>query len=163
MNLNRAQDLALDLMYQHGITQQGWRFKFDRAVRRIGACHHRTKRISLSQYATSVNDEVAVRNTILHEIAHAICGFSEGHGPVWKAKCLEIGGDGNRLGSIAVRAPHKWQIKCSDCGYIWKRYRRPHIGFCHIHKCQKLLQRIGYVPTQPWRPVESNLRVEALA
>jgi hypothetical protein len=163
MNLAKALDLMFDLMRQHGVYDQDWRPTFDRSVRRLGNCNYGKKIISLSQHATLVNDEAAVRLTILHEIAHALCGFHEGHGPVWKAKCLEIGGDGKRCGNIAVKAPHKYQMWCEDCRYTWKYYRRPKVGPCYIHKCQALLQRIGYTSDKPWVPVPSNLKVEALA
>ena len=163
MNLNVATNLALDLIYQHGLTQQGWRLKFDRSVRRLGQCKYGKKIISLGQYATSVNDEATVRNTILHEIAHALVGYGEGHGPFWKEKAIEIGCDGKRCGVIAVKAPHKYKMHCLDCRYTWEYYRKPKIGSFYIHKCATLLARIGYQSGQPWRLVPSNLQVEALA
>lgn len=163
MNLKQAESLATELMRQHGLWEQQWSFKFDRSVRRLGQCNHRKKIISLGQYATLVNDEVQVRNTIIHEIAHALCGSGEGHGLIWKAKCLAIGGNGERLGNIAVKAPHKYQMSCNDCNHIWKYYRKPRINSCDIHKCDALLERIGYIQGQPWQPVKSNLFVEALS
>jgi len=162
MNLNFAEEMAVTELKYHGLFQQGWSFRFDRSVRRLGLCSHRKRRISLGQHATLVNDVAVVRNTILHEVAHALCGPNEGHGPVWKAKALEIGCDGNRLGNIAVKAPHKYQLYCLDCSYTWKYYRKPKLGPCYIHKCDKLLELIGYVQGQPWIPVSSNLKVEAL-
>lgn len=53
------------------------------------------KVVELSTKLVEINDEDRVRLTILHEIAHAL---TEGHGHdyVWKAKLLEIGGDGKR-------------------------------------------------------------------
>jgi hypothetical protein len=160
MNLSRAEMFAWDLMGYHGL--YGWDFKFDHSITRLGFCQYRNLTISLSKHATSVNSEIQVLNTLLHEIAHALCGYGEGHGPMWKAKALEIGCDGNRLGHIAVKAPHKYQMSCLDCSYTWKYYRKPKLGPCYIHKCQKLLQRIGYTSDKPWVPVSSNLKVEAL-
>lgn len=161
MNLQSAELLATNLMQQHGLHDQGWGFRFDRSVTRLGYCNYRDRIISLGQHATLANDEAAVRLTILHEIAHAlVCGIEKGHGPLWKAKCLAIGGNGQRLGHIAVKAPHKYHLYCMDCNYIWKYYRKPKLGPCYIHKCAKLLERIGYVQGQPWHPVASNLKVE---
>lgn len=53
------------------------------------------KSIELSTKLVQINDVERVRLTILHEVAHAL---TEGHGHdyVWKAKLLEIGGDGKR-------------------------------------------------------------------
>jgi predicted SprT family Zn-dependent metalloprotease len=166
MNLQRAEFLATELMRQHGLWDQRWSFKFDRSLTRLGYCNYRKRVISLGQHATLANDEVAVRNTILHEIAHALCGYGEGHGSVWKAKCLEIGGNGQRLGHIAAKAPHKYQISCNDCKVTWKYYRKPNRWITHpnaVHKCSALLQRIGYTPDKPWTLVPSNLKVEVLA
>lgn len=53
------------------------------------------RKIELSSKLVAINDEDRVKLTILHEIAHAL---TEGHGhdAVWKAKLIEIGGDGKR-------------------------------------------------------------------
>ena len=70
MNLKDAEELALSLMRKHGLSH--WEFGFDRAKRRFGACNFSKKRISLSKYLTEVNEIEQVRDTILHEIAHAL-------------------------------------------------------------------------------------------
>ena len=41
-----------------------------------------------------------VHNTLLHEISHAVCGHAAGHGPLWKAHNIGIGGDGKRCISM---------------------------------------------------------------
>ena len=88
---------TLDLMDKHGLIDAGWVFKFDRAVRRSGCCHWDKKIITISKaLSTTAPNEEIVTNTILHEIAHALCSRTEGHGRAWKAKHREIGGNGNR-------------------------------------------------------------------
>ena len=42
-------------------------------------------------------DEAEVRETILHEIAHARVGASHGHDAVWQAEARRIGSTGRRL------------------------------------------------------------------
>lgn len=163
MILSRAEDLASELMRQYGLLEQGWGFRFDRAIRRLGYCNYRKHYISLAQHATLVNPEIQVRNTILHEIAHALCGHGEGHGPIWKAKCIEIGGNGQRLGEIQIKAPFKYQLYCLDCKHIWKYYRKPKLGPYDIHKCSELLKRIGYVSNTHWVSIPSNLKREVLS
>jgi hypothetical protein len=160
MNLQRAEMLMSDLMKYYGLTD--WTFTFDRSLTRLGYCQHKIKAISLGKHATLVNSEVEVLNTAMHEIAHALVGSRHGHDAIWKAKTKEIGCTGERLGHIAVKAPHKYQMYCTDCNYIWKYYRKPTLGPCYIHKCSALLTRIGYTPDKPWVPVSSNLKVEAL-
>jgi hypothetical protein len=95
MKLNEARDLAIQLMTNHGIVEQGWRFEFDNAKRRFGCCKYGSRRITLSLYLTELNNIDEVKNTILHEIAHALCP-RQGHNSVWKRKAIEIGCSGDR-------------------------------------------------------------------
>ena len=101
MDRNDAMRLADELLDHHGLTSKGWVFQFDMARRRFGACHYTSRKITLSQHITEMNDEAEVRNTILHEIAHALAGHAAAHGPHWQRVCLEIGGDGVRCYSAA--------------------------------------------------------------
>lgn len=88
MELRAAERLARELMSQHGLA--GWSFAWDRARRRFGTCSVERRRITLSAYLTHLNDEAHVRDTILHEIAHALAP-GDGHGARWKAACRRIG------------------------------------------------------------------------
>ena len=127
MDLYKAQTLANELMQKHGIKQQGWRFTFDNARRRFGCCKYRAKVITLSKYLTHLNDEKEVRNTILHEIAHALVGVGHGHDSVWKRKALEIGCDGKRCYTTENTniVKGKWQATCPKCGYVHNKHRKP--------------------------------------
>jgi predicted SprT family Zn-dependent metalloprotease len=127
MDLYKAQQLALKLMNKHGLIESGWGFKFDTAKRRFGCCNYRYKVISLSSALTSINDEVKVENTILHEIAHALVGPRHGHDSVWKQKAIEIGCDGNRCYSSknTTTPESKYIAVCNTCGYVHKRHRKP--------------------------------------
>ena len=61
-------------------------------------------------YFVMTGDEAVKRNTVLHEIAHAIQherqGYSE-HDAAWRAICAEIGCDGKRLNKNAVMPSRK--------------------------------------------------------
>lgn len=94
MNADDAMSIALKLMKKHGLSH--WRFRFDNAKRRAGQCSHTYKFISLSLPLTQARSVDNVRNTILHEIAHALVGPGHGHNHVWRRKAREIGCDGNR-------------------------------------------------------------------
>jgi predicted SprT family Zn-dependent metalloprotease len=95
-------------MNDYGLIAEGWTFKFDRAKRRFGCCHHSTKTISLSEPLVELNEPYRVINTILHEIAHALVGTENGHNAVWKAKAVSIGCDGKRAyDSTVIRPPIK--------------------------------------------------------
>src|SRR3569832_903715 len=119
MNLYEAAHLARNLMSQHGLV--AWSFSFDHARRRFGRCDYTHKRITLSRPLTLLNNIDEVRDTILHEIAHALCP-NDGHGRRWKAKCREGGARPARCYSDAAaaspaRAAARYQYGCQGCGW----------------------------------------------
>jgi predicted SprT family Zn-dependent metalloprotease len=84
-----ALQMAVTLMEEHGLAD--WDFKFSKGKNLFGYCSHVKRTISLSYPLTLLNDASQVRDTLLHEIAHALVGRGHGHGQVWKAKAEEIG------------------------------------------------------------------------
>ena len=68
-----------------------WTLVFDRnATVRAGLCSHRTRTIHLaSEYARKVAD-TELRDTALHEIAHALTR-GHAHDAVWRAEARRIG------------------------------------------------------------------------
>lgn len=97
MELQQAKTMALELMEQHGLIADGWTFEWDFKVKRWGICRHSNKTIGLTIEPVLANDESSARDTILHEIAHALVGHGAGHGKLWKDKCREIGARPERL------------------------------------------------------------------
>jgi predicted SprT family Zn-dependent metalloprotease len=133
MDLNKAEKLAEDLMQEHGLYANPylqWCFEFDNAKRRFGCCQYLRRVISLSKVLTELNSEAEVRDTILHEIAHALVGNSHGHDWVWKQKALEIGCNGNRCySSKEVKTPEsKYIAICHNCNHVHKKHKKPRIG-----------------------------------
>ena len=133
MTISSAKELALKLMTQHGLTQKGWTLDFDNAKKRLGLCSSINKKIVLSSCYVLLNEEHVIKNTILHEIAHALVGNEHGHDNVWKRKAIEIGCDGNRCASskIVITPQLKYTAICKKCGHEHKRNRRPkYISSC---------------------------------
>ena len=126
MKLNEARDLAISLMTEHGIVERGWRFEFDNAKKRFGCCRYGSKRITLSVHLTELNGVENVKDTILHEIAHALCP-RQGHNYVWKRKALEIGCNGNRCYSSdeVETVKGNYSATCVGCNKVYSRFRRP--------------------------------------
>jgi predicted SprT family Zn-dependent metalloprotease len=125
MNPHDARNLAWELMARHALT--GWRFEFDHARRRFGSCRYGQKRITLSRPLTLLNAEDQVRDTLLHEIAHALAP-GDGHGAVWRRKCREVGAKPQRCYTdSAVRSPPRraapYTYGCQACGW-WVERRR---------------------------------------
>lgn len=123
VDLEDAWTLAQRLMREHGLV--GWRFEFDRAKRRAGICRHQQRVIGLSGPITRLHPEAEVRDTILHEIAHALAGPRAGHGPRWVATARRIGCSGERCVSEDVpQLTGAWVGVCPR-GHEVDRHRRP--------------------------------------
>jgi len=120
-----AARLARDLMNQHGAG--GWAFAFDRARRRFGCCQHRHHLITLSEPLTKLNSEAEVRDTILHEIAHALVGPGAGHGIKWRQQAALIGARPERCYSAKTvnTVTRPWMATCPKCSQVFHRFRRP--------------------------------------
>ena len=134
MDLAQAEELANELLRKHGLANT-WTFHFDRAVLRFGSCQYRRKRITLSAHLTMLNDEEQVRDTILHEIAHALAPPRAGHGKKWQRIARAIGCNGMRCYGDEVVAPKpKFIGVCPNCSGKVERNRRNRLS---CGKCDK--------------------------
>lgn len=152
MDLPSAGQLARRLMGQHGLA--GWAFRYNQRKRTLGLCNFTARRIELSAPFVVRNDESEIRDVILHEIAHALTppppevssarryaprrsGTSvperpptnfQPHGPAWRAMCLKIGANPDRLNTTAATPPGKWRAVCPGCQTTHHRHRKPAKG-----------------------------------
>lgn len=93
MEISTAVMMAENMMADHGLV--GWKVAINtRLTATFGRCFQYRKLIELgSTYVESSSFE-HVRDTILHEIAHALTDpVHRGHGKEWKAKARELGCD----------------------------------------------------------------------
>lgn len=126
MELRDAETLAREYMREYGLTQAGWTFRWGRGKNLFGLCSHRKQEISLSAPITALNSVVEVRDTILHEIAHALVPPTEGHGKAWQRKAREIGANPSRTYDAEVVTPEgKYTLECPNCGRQVSRHRKP--------------------------------------
>lgn len=93
---------------KNGLTD--WNIRISRAVKRLGSCQYSKKTISLSSNFIETGTEASILNTILHEIAHALCP-GDGHGAKWKAKAIELGCDGKRCAE-GLKLNLKYNFEC---------------------------------------------------
>ncbi|HLS26226.1 MAG TPA: SprT-like domain-containing protein [Beutenbergiaceae bacterium] len=123
MDLDEAMSMGRRLLDRHGL--EHWDLRWDRAKRRAGMCRFDTRVISLSRYLTELHDAEQVRDTVLHEIAHALAGPDAGHGPQWRAKAELVGANPRRTLPPEVPLPDApWQGRCPG-GHEHVRFRRP--------------------------------------
>lgn len=133
MDLNRARHLAEGLLYEQGLAE--WEFQFDRAARRFGSCNYKHKRITLSWRLANLNPEAQVRDTLLHEIAHALAGPGAGHGIRWRHIARTIGCTPERCyGSEVIQPRPRFRAACALCGESYGRIRRPR-GSHYCSRC----------------------------
>ena len=122
MERQDAEDLAVALMAQWGL--DGWHFEFDHAVRRFGHCRFEARTITLSRHLVALNDVDLVRDTILHEIAHALAGPRHGHDAVWRRTAVRVGARPDRtFGDEVASPPARWVGTCPGCGNRLERHR----------------------------------------
>ena len=114
-------ELADRLLAEHGLDE--WRFEFDYAHQRGGLCSSAKRLISISEQFCLKTDMDEVRDTILHEIAHALVGPRHGHDKVWQAKALEIGCSARRTHRTQFTPP-KYVISCVHCGWHQTRHKQ---------------------------------------
>ncbi len=121
-------EMARRLLSQHGLSE--WEFGINSNRRRIGVCFSPSGsflgRIEISSHFAERNSDAEIRDTILHEIAHALVGPAHGHDAVWRAKCAEIGARPERCYGDEVEMPKgKWRATCRSCETEYDRHRRP--------------------------------------
>lgn len=114
--LTAASRMAQDLMETHRLRR--WTFRFDHSIRRAGCCSYSRKVISISSHLARNTGAEEIRDTLLHEIAHALVGPKHHHDAVWKAKALEIGGTGQRCHQLTFSTP-RYRVTCEN--NCWSR------------------------------------------
>ena len=135
----------------------GYRFGFNNRKRAFGVCYYTQKKISLSLPLCSENlDKVDtnIRNTILHEIAHAfsvhVYGISlgRGHGKYWKDIAIQIGCNGQRCfdGETVNRPKSKYTLVCDTCGRKTPKHRKSSLLYacgscCKVHNNGKYSEK----------------------
>lgn len=122
MDTTQAETLARDLMAKH--LYADWNFSWSQRKVTLGRCIYTTKTIELSMPLTLVNDEAEMRDTILHEIAHALAGGAAGHGPEWRYVARRLGATPRATTSVAATVPSRYEATC-PVGHIAYSQRRP--------------------------------------
>jgi predicted SprT family Zn-dependent metalloprotease len=129
MDLNSAEVLALTLIEEHC---PEYSFKFDNAKKRFGQCLIGGKKsITLSRQLTELNDYVEVRDTILHEIAHAMSPVTSHHDQIWRKNAIAIGCNGQRVCNVKTPTP-KYIYECPCCHRRSNRYKKTERTACDV-------------------------------
>lgn len=107
--------MTRDLMDHHGL--QDWEIRIGSAKRLAGSCNYRKRVIMVSYEIHKAWPMDQIRDTILHEIAHALTPADKGHGKDWKAKCVEIGANPTRCyDGVNLPTPKGDWVQSCACG-----------------------------------------------
>jgi len=140
MNKRKAEGLTNYLMYKHDLPYD-WKFRWQNKKNALGTCSYRNKLIKLSEWYVELNDIEEVKDTILHEIAHALAyvrygKLGLGHGLLWKRVCQEIGAIPKSCSKDNLNKPkdhYKYNHTCK-CGIHYGMHRlRKH----YKYRCPK--------------------------
>jgi len=107
----------------------GWVLDFSNRKRTLGHCNCTKKIISISNAYLKINLFPAMKDTLLHEIAHALQFEKTGktnHGKVWKTIALDVGCRPIRCADLSeVNLPAaKYLGTCPCCGNKTNFYRK---------------------------------------
>ncbi len=127
MKIEEAEQLAKNLMQEHHL--DSWVLKWTESRTWFGLCSSTNKVINLSRPLTELNELKHVKDTILHEIAHALAPFTEHHGKIWKQIARDIGCEPQRCYSDDVIQPMgKYTATCKKCGKQTQKDKKPRRG-----------------------------------
>ena len=87
--LNAVAAMARGLMDAHGLAD--WMLAFVESGRRLGDCGFDDRVIRIGRAHALDGGEAEIRDTVLHEIAHALAGPEAGHGPLWREAARRLG------------------------------------------------------------------------
>ncbi len=76
MTINDAIALAKKMMSVHRELRVNWIVTSNNRKNSFGVCSYRNYRIELSSYLIPEMTDEAIKNVIIHEIAHALCSWS---------------------------------------------------------------------------------------
>lgn len=138
MNIKEAEELAKELIAKH-IPE--YRLVWVESLYSFGKCFQSHQVIELSRPLTLSNSLDHVKDTILHEIAHALAPTTSFHDTKWQEIAKSIGCNGKRCYSPEVIRPTKWISYCRKCSKTRAVARRMKRRYCG--ECYKLTHRIA--------------------
>jgi len=144
MLLSQALKQGRELLNDVGVTD--FALGFDRAKTRAGQCSHSRRTITLSEHFVQLNDWERVRNTVLHEAAHALAGAGAGHGYKWVIQCRNLGIDPQRCFTLETTAMPEGNVivSCPTHGELARQHRMPKSNARTYKVCRKCRERLTY-------------------
>lgn len=149
MKSQEAEKLCRQLMAEHGLSH--WHFKWIKSNNCFGQCDYLNRCIILSFPLVESNGVEQVRDTILHEIAHALAGLKAKHGPLWVMVAKRIGCDGKRcftwndVNKPEALQPKDGYVGACECGPRTHYVKRDPSEYTFPSFCSKCHKRINFI------------------
>lgn len=152
--MKKYEALANSLLSKYVLDIKGWRFQWNNKKTAFGSCNRRRKTIELSSFLLPTLDEASIKDTILHELAHALDvnerGYSN-HDKNWKRWAIAVGAvpkstqDFVNLNATSeVAAQSKYSLVCPN-GHTFPSHRKKkRNASCRI--CSEKSGLPGYQP-----------------
>jgi SprT protein len=114
----------------------GWIFKMNHTKTRLGMCNYTKKQVCISSYLLRgiSCDENKMRSTILHEIAHILAGYENGHNEKWKKISISLGGSPQTCGTMDTISP-TYILFCPNGCFTKGYHRKPSTTNRFCKKC----------------------------
>jgi predicted SprT family Zn-dependent metalloprotease len=119
-----VRNLCEALMGEH-LDLEVWKFGYDSAKKRLGACHWDDHRLTVSRYLVDLHSLDEIDQVMRHEIAHALAGSNAGHGPKWKKLATSIGYRHKKISGEQIGDATAKLIGTCPSGHKVYRHRRP--------------------------------------
>ena len=119
---------------EYNLLDLGWTPGYCNTRKAIGRCRYsksgKTKRIEISKHYLAIEGQnnATMRDTVLHEIAHAIDVEIRGksdHSHHWKRVARQVGADPTRTTDQIVQPTGKYTLRCPTCEKTKQMYRQP--------------------------------------
>lgn len=129
-----------------------WEIKYsDKLYNCLGKCHNTIKNgkytstLTFSQpffnFCRQNGNIEDMRDTVLHEVAHAITfynyGKGHGHDSVWKRIVAGLGASPSSEAHLEAYKPYRYTYKCPICGTETKTLRKYNNGIACAACCRK--------------------------
>ena len=115
---------VLKQFQEQGVLDAAWHVEFDLAPKRSRpvSCLYGQQRIQLAVGHCLKADAAEIRDTVLHEIAHALAGPKHHHDSHWKEIAKRIGCTAERCTTVKHSAG-RWIGRCGCGGRTYERQR----------------------------------------
>lgn len=136
--------IATKQLAKYKLRHKGWKVEVGQAKTQAGICFYDRRVIRISLYIANLMGEDELKETILHEIAHALAGAEAHHGSEWKKWCITIGARPEATFKLPDDVEYKWEMKCQNHGIQGKRHRRRASRVCRLCAKQGISTNIEY-------------------